>query len=63
MRVLQPGDTATQEKYKLAEITHCRAAMLGFAGMVTASAKLGMAGEYAGFPYIGGFDDVLSMSG
>jgi len=34
----KPGDTATQEKYKLAEITHCRAAMLGFSGMVTASA-------------------------
>jgi len=52
----KPGDTATQEKYKLAEITHCRAAMLGFAGMVTQSAKLGMAGEYAGYPYIGGFE-------
>jgi len=55
-RFCKPDDTATQEKYKLAEITHCRAAMLGFAGMVTQSAKLGMAGEYAGYPYIGGFE-------
>jgi len=61
-RFCKPDDTKTQEKYKLAEITHCRAAMLGFAGMVTQSAKLGMAGEYAGYPYIGGFDDLLSMS-
>jgi len=42
----KPGDTATQEKYKLAEITHCRAAMLGFSGMVTGSALNDM-----GFPY------------
>ena len=34
----KPGDTATQAKYALAEITHCRAAMLGFSGMVTAAA-------------------------
>ena len=59
-RFCKPDDLKTQEKYKLAEITHCRAAMLGFAGMVTQSAKLGMAGEYSGYPYIGGFDDVLS---
>ena len=46
-----PTDTATQEKYKIAEITHCRAAMLGFAGMVTASAKLGLEGASPGLPY------------
>jgi len=34
----QPGDTATQAKYRLAEITHCRAAMIGFSGMVTQAA-------------------------
>lgn len=34
----KPGDTATQEKYKLAEITHCRAAMMGFSGLVTQAA-------------------------
>lgn len=43
-----PTDTATQEKFKLAEITHCRAAMMGFSGMVTASAATG-----APFPYVG----------
>ena len=37
-RFVKPGDTATQAKYALAEITHCRAAMLGFSGMVTAAA-------------------------
>ena len=40
------GDTATQEKYKLAEITHCRAAMMAFSGLVTQSALL-----EKGFPY------------
>jgi hypothetical protein len=34
----KPGDTATQAKYRLAEITHCRAAMIGFSGMVTQAA-------------------------
>jgi len=42
----KPGDTKTMEKYQLAEITHCRAAMLGFSGMVTASAL-----TEQGFPY------------
>ena len=60
-RFCKPGDTKTQEKYKLAEITHCRAAMLGFAGMVTQSAKLGMAGEYSGFPYVGGIEYTPSL--
>jgi len=40
------GDTATQEKYREQEIVHGRAAMLGFSGMVTASALTGQ-----GFPY------------
>ena len=56
----KPGDTKTQERYRLAEITHCRAAMLGFSGMVTASAltegplpyidgaKLGLGGSLFG---------------
>ena len=57
---MQPDDTATQEKYKLAEITHCRAAMLGFAGMVTQSSLLGLAGKPSGFPYIGDFDMAMS---
>ena len=52
-RFCKADDTKTQEKYKLAEITHCRAAMLGFAGMVTQSAKLAMEGQPSGFPYIG----------
>merc|ERR1719443_1800210 len=34
----KPGDTATQKRYAEAEIVHGRAAMLGFAGMVTQSA-------------------------
>ena len=42
----KPGDEATMKKYQLAEITHCRAAMMGFSGMVTASAATG-----APFPY------------
>jgi len=46
-RFCREGDTATQEKYQLQEITHGRAAMLGFSGMVTASAL----GEGHGFPY------------
>jgi len=45
-RYCRPGDTATQEKYRLQEIVHGRAAMLGFSGMVTASALKGI-----GFPY------------
>ena len=40
------GDTATQEKYRLAEITHGRAAMMAFSGVVTASALTGQS-----FPY------------
>jgi len=55
-RYCKPDDLKTQEKYKLAEITHCRAAMLGFAGVVTQSAKLGGEGLPTGFPYVGGFD-------
>jgi len=47
-RFCRDGDTATQEKYKLQEITHGRAAMLGFSGMVTASAL-----TEAPFPYVG----------
>jgi len=43
----KPGDTATQERYREAEITHCRAAMLGFSGMVTASAL-----TEGPFPYV-----------
>ena len=39
-------DAATLEKYKLQEITHGRAAMLGFSGMVTAAAL-----TEKGFPY------------
>jgi len=35
------GDTKTQAKYRLAEITHCRAAMMGFSGLVTHSALTG----------------------
>ena len=57
---MQPDDLKTQEKYKLAEITHCRAAMLGFAGMVTQSAKLGMAGLPSGFPYVGDINMAMS---
>ena len=45
-KLCKPGDTKTMEKYQLAEITHCRAAMLGFSGMVTASAL-----TEQGFPY------------
>merc|ERR1719231_1718514 len=45
-RFCKPDDTKTQEKYKLAEITHCRVAMLGFAGMVTQSAL-----KEISFPY------------
>jgi hypothetical protein len=60
-RFCKPGDKITQEKYKLAEITHCRAAMLGFAGMVTQSAKLGMAGLDSGFPYVGGIEYTPSL--
>ena len=42
----KPGDTKMQEKFQLAEITHGRAAMMGFSGMVTASAL-----TEAPFPY------------
>ena len=35
------GDIKTQSKYQLAEITHCRAAMMGFSGLVTHSALTG----------------------
>ena len=45
-RFCREGDTATQEKYRLQEVTHGRAAMLGFGGMVTASAL-----TESGFPY------------
>jgi len=45
-RFCKEGDTATQEKYRLQEVTHGRAAMLGFSGMVTASAL-----TEGGFPY------------
>ena len=55
-RFCGPDDTALQEKYKLAEITHCRAAMLAFAGVVTQSAKLQAEGLPTGFPYTGGFE-------
>ena len=41
-----PNDPKLQEKYKLAEIIHGRAAMLGFSGMVTGSAL-----NEATFPY------------
>ena len=34
----KPGDTKTQMRYREAEIVHCRAAMLGFSGMVTGAA-------------------------
>ena len=47
-RFCKPGDTATQEKYTLQEVVHGRAAMLGFSGMVTASAL-----TEAPFPYVG----------
>ena len=57
---IQDDDLATQAKYKEAEITHCRAAMLGFAGMVTQSAKLAMEGQYSGFPYVGDIDMAMS---
>jgi len=40
------GDTKTQEKYKLAEVVHGRAAMLAFSGVVTASAL-----KEISFPY------------
>jgi len=46
----KPGDTSTQEKYRLAEITHCRAAMVGFSGMVT-QAVLVHEATGGGFPY------------
>mmetsp|Transcript_53427 Transcript_53427/g.88710 ORF Transcript_53427/g.88710 Transcript_53427/m.88710 type:complete len:205 (+) Transcript_53427:34-648(+) len=39
-------DEATKADYALKEITHCRAAMIGFAGIVTQSALKGI-----GFPY------------
>ena len=47
----KPGDTETQERYSLAEITHGRAAMMGFAGMVTQSALH----PDVGFPYASGY--------
>lgn len=47
----KPGDTETQERYALAEITHGRAAMMGFAGMVTQSALH----PDVGFPYASGY--------
>jgi hypothetical protein len=46
-RFCKEGDTATYAKYELAEITHCRAAMLGFAGVVTQAAKF----DSLPFPY------------
>jgi len=45
-RFCKKGDTATQEKYRVAEIQHCRAAMLAFSGVVTQSAL-----KEIGFPY------------
>jgi len=55
-RWCKDDDLKTQEKYKVAEITHARAAMLGFAGVVTQSAKLAAEGLPTGFPYAGGFE-------
>jgi len=53
-RFCKAGDVKTQERYKLAEITHGRAAMMGFSGMVTQAALTEGPFPYGAF--IPGFD-------
>jgi len=46
-KLCKADDTATQQRYKEAEVAHCRAAMLAFSGVVTQSAL----NEMSSLPY------------